>query len=65
MLELHHVMKVQDFLSSSEFHIENESKNDEININVINRTKLNLLVYKSKVHQIEKFGIRPSLSIHI
>ena len=36
MLELHHVMKVQDIRSSSEFHIENESKNDEINIKVRN-----------------------------
>ena len=43
MLELYHVMKLQDFLSSSEFRIENKSKVDEINIEVRNRTELNLV----------------------
>ena len=41
LLEMHHVVKLQDFLSSGEFHIENESKVNEINIAVRNRTKLN------------------------
>ena len=43
MLELYHVMKLQDFLSSNEFRIENKSKVDEINIEVRNRTELNLV----------------------
>ena len=42
MLELHHIMKLQDFLSSNEFRFENKSKVDEINIEVRNRTELNL-----------------------
>ena len=40
MLELYHVMKLQDFISSFEFRIENESKVDEINIEVRNRAKV-------------------------
>ena len=43
MLELYHVMKLQDFLSSNEFRIENKSKVDEFNIEVRNRTELNLV----------------------
>ena len=43
MLELYHGMKLQDFLSSSEIRIGNESKVDEINVEVRNRTELNFL----------------------
>ena len=43
MLELQHVMKLQDFPSSIEFKFENKSKVDEINIKVRNRTELNLV----------------------
>ena len=43
MLELYHVMKLQDFLSSNEFRIGKKSKVDEFNIEVRNRTKLNLV----------------------
>ena len=43
MLESYHVMKLQDFLSSNEFCIENKSKVDEFNIKVRNRTELNLV----------------------
>ena len=43
MLELYHVMKLQDFLSSNEFRIENKSKVAEINIIVRHRTELNLM----------------------
>ena len=43
LLELIHVMKLQDFLSSSQFRIENKSKIDERNIEVRNRTELNLV----------------------
>ena len=53
-------MKLQDFPSSIEFCIENESKVDEINIKVRNRTELNIVGQESKVYRIEKFGIRPS-----
>ena len=42
MLELYHVMKLQDFLSFNEFRIENKSKVDEFNIEVRNRIELNL-----------------------
>ena len=35
-------MKLQDFLCSSKFRIEKESKVDEIDIEVRNRTELNL-----------------------
>ena len=42
MLELYHVMKLQDFISSSEFRNGNESKVDGINIEVRNRTELNI-----------------------
>ena len=55
-------MKLQDFPSSIEFRIENESKVDEINIKVRNRTELNLVGQESKVYRIEKFGIRPSFN---
>ena len=65
MLELYHVMKLQDFLSSNEFRIENKSKVDEFNIEVRNRTELNLAGYESKVYQIEKFGNRPSFNLHL
>ena len=57
MLELYHVMKLQDFPSSIEFRIENESKVDEINIKVRNRTELHLMGQESRVYRIEKFGI--------
>ena len=43
MLELYHVMKLRDFLSSSYFRIKNESKVDEITIKVRNQTELNLV----------------------
>ena len=43
MLESYHVMKLQDFLSSNEFRIENKSKVDEFNIEVRNQTELNLV----------------------
>ena len=36
MLELYHVTKLQDFCSYPKFHIEYESKVDEINIEVRN-----------------------------
>ena len=36
MLELYHVMKLQDFLFSNGFQIENKSKVDESNIEVRN-----------------------------
>ena len=64
MLELYHVMKLQDFLSSSEFRIENKSKVDEINIEVRNRTELDLVGWESKVYRIEKFGNRPSFNLN-
>ena len=62
MLELYHVMKRQDFLSSSEFCIQNELKVDGIKIEVGNRTELNLVGQEAKVYRIEKFGIQPSFS---
>ena len=40
MLELYHVMKLQDFISSIEYCIEYEWKVDEINIEVRNRAKV-------------------------
>ena len=43
MLESYQVMKLQNFLSSNEFYIENKSKVDEFKIEVRNRTKLNLV----------------------
>ena len=64
MFEFYCVMKLHKFLFSSEFHIENESKVDEINIEVRNQIELNLVGYESKVNRIEKFGIRPSLSLN-
>ena len=57
MFALYHVMKLHEFLFSSEFHIENELKVDEINVKVRNRTELILVGYESKVYRIEKFGI--------
>ena len=45
ILELYHVMKLQDSLSSDDFNIENESIFDKLNIKVRNRTKLNLVGY--------------------
>ena len=54
MLELLHVMKLQDFPSSTKFRIENESKNYEINIKVGNQTELNLVVKESKVYRNKK-----------
>ena len=62
ILELYHVMKQQDSLSSDDFHIENESIFDYFNIKVRNRTKLYLAGYEWKVYQIEKYRIRHSLS---
>ena len=47
MLEMHHVVKLQDFLSSGEFHIKNELKTNEINIEIRNRTELNQVEYES------------------
>ena len=52
MLELFCVVKQQDFLSSGNFHIKNESKVDEINIKVKNRTQLNHVGYESNVNRI-------------
>ena len=43
MSELKHVMKLQDFPSFIEFRIENKSKVNEINIEVRNRTELNVV----------------------
>ena len=43
ILELYHATKLWDFLPSSKFRIENEPKFDEINIDIRNRTKLNLV----------------------
>ena len=48
---------MQDFNSSVEFYIENESKVEENNIEVRNRTILNQIGYELKVHRIEKFWI--------
>ena len=63
MLELFCVVKQQDFLSSGDFHIGNESKVDAINIKVKNRTQLNHVGYESNVNRIEKFAIGPSLNL--
>ena len=62
MLELYHVTKLQDFRSYPKFHIEYESKVDEINIEVRNWTQLNLVRYKSRVYRVKKFGIGTILS---
>ena len=43
MLESYHVMNLQDFLSSNEFRIKNKSKVDEFNIEIRNRSELNLV----------------------
>ena len=61
ILELFRVMKLQDFHSFIDFYIENASEVDEINIQIRNRTELNLVGYESKVYQIKKFRVRPSL----
>ena len=52
------------WISYCEFHIENESKVDEINIEERNQTELNLVGYESKVNRIEKFEIRPNLNLN-
>ena len=62
IFELEHVMKPHKFIFPGKFHIENESKVGEINIEVRNRTELNLVGYESKVYRIKKYGIRLSLS---
>ena len=41
IFELEHVMKPHKFIFPGKFHIENESKVGEINIEVRNRTELN------------------------
>ena len=64
MLQLCQIMRLQDFLSSSKFCIENELEVDEINIKVRNQTKLNLVGPESQVYLIEKNGIRPSLNTY-
>ena len=53
ILDLYHVMKLQNFLSSGKFHtIQNESEFDDINIEVRNLIKLNFMGYESKVYEI-------------
>ena len=54
-------MKLQDFISSGEFHIENESKVDEINIVVENRTEWSLVGYESRCVKSKKLGFDSSL----
>ena len=61
---LYHIMKLQDFLPSSEFCIKNESEVNEINIKVRNRTKLNLVGLESGAYLIEKIGNRPSFNTY-
>ena len=62
ILDLYHVMKLQNFLSSGKFHtIKNEWKFDDINIEVRNLIKLNFMGYEFKVYEIRKFGNQPSL----
>ena len=61
MLEMYHVMTLQDFISCGEFHIENESKVDEINIVVGNRTEWSLVVYESRCVKSKKLGFDTSL----
>ena len=48
MLELYHDMKLQDFLSCSEFYIKNDSKVDESNNEVRKRAVLILVGYELK-----------------
>ena len=56
-------MKLRNFLFSSEFHIENESKNDEINIKVRNRTKLNVVLgMNRRCIELKNLGLDPALS---
>ena len=50
ILSVYHVVKLQDFLSSNEFHIKNESIVHEINIEVRDRTELNLFGHESKAY---------------
>ena len=57
-----HIMKLQDFPPSSEFCIENESEVNEINIEVRNQTKFNLVGLESGAYLIEKNGIWPSFN---
>ena len=52
-LEVHPIIKQHDFLSPCQFNIENESTVDEINIDVINLTELNIAGYEPKVYRIE------------
>ena len=59
---LYHVMKLHKFLFPSKFHIENESKVDEINLEVRNQTKFKLVGFESKVYRIKKIGILRSLT---
>ena len=51
MFEFYCVMKLHKFLFSCEFHIENDLRVDEINIEVRNQIKLNLVGYESKVNR--------------
>ena len=61
ILELFRVTKLPDFHSFIDFCTENALEVDEINIQIRNRTELNLVGYESKVYRIEKFRVRPSL----
>ena len=60
-LGVYPITKLHDFLSSYELNVQNESKVDEINIDVRNQTELNLVGYEPKVYQIVKFGFDPAL----
>ena len=62
MLELYHDMKLQDFLSCSEFYIKNDSKVDASNNEVRKLAVLILVGYESMGYRFEKFGIRPCLT---
>ena len=64
ILELFRVMKLQDFHSFIDFYIENASEVDEINIQIRNRTELNLVGYESKVYRTEKLGYEPALKTY-
>ena len=61
MLESYHGLKLQDFLSSNEFRIENESKVYEFNIEVRNRTQLNLVGRNRKCIESKNLGMDPAL----
>ena len=60
MLESYHVMKLQDFLSSRKFHIEDESKIDEINIEVRDRIESSLLSPRG----VRPIPVRTPMAIH-